>query len=187
MSHPRWSRTPIFGKKFQDDIWDGNNPNFSGSGYQRINPSNHSSISIFLSLEAYKRRWFHGGREREFLWLNSIVTLANWGMRLEARKIKERLRKVVICKLFDYKWKDISFPLELCIWMFKCILFEFMLFWTIWSRERFVLLVCDCIIEYVDRRASSWSERSFEEWTQHQKAKDRGWSHFSLLQSSLIL
>ena len=171
MSHTHWSRKPIFGKKLRDDIWDWINPNLSGSRYRRINPSNHSSISIFLSLEAYKRRPFHGGREREFLWLNSIVTLSNQGMRLEARKIEERLRQSVICKLFDYKWKDICFPLKLCIWMFNCISFEFILSWTIWSCERFVSLVCDCRTESVEWRASSWSRRSLEERTSHQKRR----------------
>ena len=155
MSHTRWYRTPIFGKKFWDEIWDGINPNFSGSGYWRINPSNHSSISTFLSLEAYKSKWFHGGREREFLWLNSIVTLVNWGMRLEERKIKERLCQAIICKLFYYKWKDICFSLKLCIWMFKCISFEFVLFWIVWSCERFVSLVCDCRVAYMEWRTSS--------------------------------
>ena len=52
--------------------------------------------------------------------------------------------------------------------MFKCNSFNFILSRTVWSCERFVVLVCDCRSESVEWRASLWNEQSFEERTTHQ-------------------
>ena len=117
MSHPRWSRTPIFGKKFQDEIWDGINPKFSGSGQRRINPSNHPSISTFLSLEAYKKRWFRGGRGENFDgWIVSLLCrIEEWSWRQGRSKI-DCVKPLYVSFFINEKtW----FPLKICV--YECL------------------------------------------------------------------
>ena len=131
MSHTRWSRTPIFGKKFRDEIWDGNNPNFSGYGHWRINALNHSSISIFLSLEAYKKRSFHGERGGNSCgWIVSLLWwIEKWGWR-KGRSKSDYVKPLYVSFLIINE-KTYDFPLNFvseCLSAFHSNLCYFELF-----------------------------------------------------------
>ena len=105
--------------------------NFSGSGYRRISPSNHSSISIILSLEAYKRTSFHGERgENSCGWIVSLL------YRIEKRGWRQGRSKRNCVKPYDVNFfiineKTYAFPLNFvfeCLSAFRSNLYYFELF-----------------------------------------------------------
>ena len=110
------------------------------------------------------------GGEKSYGWIVSLLC------RIEERdwrqgRSKRDYVKPLYVSFFIINEKTYAFPLNFVYECLSVFQFEFMLFSTVWSYERFVLLVCDYRSKSMEWRASSWNEWSFVEQMTHRKQR----------------